>query len=447
MKRFPTLLLTVLLSAGLLSGCVPVLTAPLGPGRQAFSDSIEAQAFAVVMACHERGGPADAAEADFLWEATGWYAAWLYRTQGLELLEEALVHDFQRSLGGREESGPPDGIRQLHASGGLLFYEFPRHRARMDELLGQTLEFLLDAPAEPEARITLREHYSLHGSVDRNYELRFARNREAGSAFSYRLLDAAVPAPGPAMDPGLDFDWAGLTAANSLTNLLSLFPCVEVCDSFFGQSSTWFFRRDGDLCVLIGGGDWYYGEYRGCRFEYGKAEDGAMRGRITGFDNKAGSLGAWDAYVTGIISDAVAVELVRTDGETVLTRLTFPDGRQLEASLDRGVLALRELIQEAPDGGEPPVISFRYDAAPSLGGILDGWDAPLRRVTLIWESFSGGRAQRRSDTLLIPADWEVFPEEALRGDYTVYMNEGYTMPYAYPGDGIDYTLYLTTAKG
>ena len=40
-----------------------------------------------------------------------------------------------------------------------------------------------------------------------------------------------------------------------------------------------------------------------------------------------------------------------------------------------------------------------------------------------------------------------FPWEARWGDYTIYMNEGYTRPYSYPGDGVDYTLWLTTAKG
>ena len=47
----------------------------------------------------------------------------------------------------------------------------------------------------------------------------------------------------------------------------------------------------------------------------------------------------------------------------------------------------------------------------------------------------------------LPGDWEYLPYEARWGEYTAYTNPDYIGPYAYPGDGVDYTLYLTTAKG
>ena len=72
---------------------------------------------------------------------------------------------------------------------------------------------------------------------------------------------------------------------------------------------------------------------------------------------------------------------------------------------------------------------------------------PLRQVTGIWEDWYDGTEHLRREEYYLPGDWEFLPWEGQSGDYTIYMNEGYTRPYFYPGDGMDYTLYLTTAKG
>ena len=65
----------------------------------------------------------------------------------------------------------------------------------------------------------------------------------------------------------------------------------------------------------------------------------------------------------------------------------------------------------------------------------------------MWESFYDGGPHVREETVELPGDWEYLPAEGRYGDYTIYMNAGYTQSYFYPGDNVDYTLYLTTAKG
>ena len=170
MKR----LFSLLLAAILLLGC-PAPAASADKDAQSFSDSIRAQAFAVAMACHE-GDFSDGvtpADPDFLWEATGWYAAWLYRTEHVDLMEEAQIRDFQSSFGVRDGGQMSvewlenvHGIRFLRRSDGGVSYDFAGHKARMDELLGVTLEFLLDAKAPPEAVVTLREHYAVNSVFD-----------------------------------------------------------------------------------------------------------------------------------------------------------------------------------------------------------------------------------------------------------------------------------------
>ena len=91
----------------------------------------------------------------------------------------------------------------------------------------------------------------------------------------------------------------------------------------------------------------------------------------------------------------------------------------------------------------------RWEKMKSLGALefLDSWDGPMRAVTVHWEEFPNGVRVTRDEKVRIPADWEYLPRQGRWGDYTVWMNEDYTKLYEYPGDGMDYTLYLTTAKG
>ena len=101
------------------------------------------------------------------------------------------------------------------------------------------------------------------------------------------------------------------------------------------------------------------------------------------------------------------------------------------------------------DEETPPIVTgFFYGATPPEAKYLDSWKGPMRHITLHWEDWRSGGPSLRTETVEVPADWEYLPWEARWDDYTIYMNEGYTKLYAYPGDGTeDYELYLTTAKG
>jgi hypothetical protein len=339
------------------------------------------------------------------------------------------------------------GIRFLRRSDGGVSYDFAGHKARMDELLGVTLEFLLDAEAPPEAVVTLREHYAVNSVFDRRYELSFVRNRDAGSAFPYSLRNAAVLDPGPVMDPALDFDWDGLIAANSLKNLFSLCECVKIQNNVDGIMPIWLFRRDGKLAILRTGENYVEGEYNGCWFFYEPSEDGVMRARIAGFDETCGDEEDRGDYVSNYVNGAAIVNFDRIDGDLIRTHMTFPGDWNEDVALDRGTLVLREMSSRIDEETDPIVITFRYDVTPPAAAYLDSWGKPLRRVTMVWEDWYDGGPHVREETVEIPADWEYVPWEGRWGDYTIYMNEGYTQTYAYPGDNVDYTLYLTTAKG
>ena len=445
-------LLSLLLAAVLIAGVVPAASAD----EPAFSDSVEAQSFAVAMALYDGGFPEDITPAndDFLWTATGWYAAWLYRTEHIDLLEDAQIRDFQRSLGVRD-AAPMSvellesiyGARLLRSSGGSMGYDFQKQKSRADELLGVAVEFLLDASEPYEATATVRQHYALNAVSDRRYLLRYTRNRDAGSAFPYSLQNVKTEDLRPVMDPALDFDWDGLLAANSLKNILSLCDCVRIQNNVEGSLPIRIFRHDGKLCILRGEGDYIEGEYRGCWFRYEPGEDGKLRPRISGFDAACGDEKSRDDYISNYLYGAAIVDLDRIDGDLIRTHITYTGDWNEDVAIDRGVLFLREMRSQVDEDTAPVVLSFRYDETPPAAEYLDSWNKPLRHVNLIWEDWYSGGPHIRRETIAVPADWEYLPWEARWGDYTIYMNEGYTQPYTYPGDGVDYTLWLTTAKG
>ena len=110
-------------------------------------------------------------------------------------------------------------------------------------------------------------------------------------------------------------------------------------------------------------------------------------------------------------------------------------------------LWIQQLDGIAEDGSLLYRYTFGYDRQPPRLSLLEAWDGPLRTVTLVWEDFRSGVLITRTDFVRVPADWEVLPYEGRWGDFTIYTDPGHTSLYQYPGDGADYTLYLSTAKG
>lgn len=436
-----------------------ILCLLLSPGVSAFAEddpgfapAVEAQAFAVSMAYHEGGfldgvTPLDPA---FLWEASGWYAAWLYRTEGIDLLTEDLLRDFQRSLGVQSPPDAPDtpDIRILQSSDGARLYDFQGYKLRLDARLGQTLSFSLEAPAPFEAAVSIREYFSAGASGERRYTLRFALNRSAGSAFRYSLLNAEAEDPGPTWDPALDFSWDELIAANSLKNIFSLYDSVRIKNSVASVMPIWLFYRDGKLCILRTEENYAEGEYNGCWFFVEPGEDGVMRPRIAGFDTQCGDSEFCDNYVSNYLYGAAIVNLDRADGDLTRMHVTFMGDWLEDVAVDRGMLLLRETVSRIDEETPPIVTGFFYGETPPEAAYLESWKGPMRHITLHWEDWRDGGPRTRTETITVPADWEYLPWEARWDEYTIYMNEGYTKPYAYPGDGTeDYELYLTTAKG
>ena len=430
---------------------------PVSPAPEhepGFDEAVAGQVFAVALAAYNSSFPDGTLPDDpaFLMEATGWYAAWRWRTAGVDVLplEEAVA--FQRSLGSRADF-VLDPEYEIHglvsrsvADDGTEGVDYFVYKRLLTEQLGVTLELKSESEGEHAVDAAVIRHFDSGDTAERSYRLLFAPNPGC-ERFPYRLTDLTLPPAGPQMDPAFDFDWELLMQQNRLTTLLGFSPSVKIEYSYDTDRVTWLFLRGGDLCVLNMADGLIYGEYRGARFEYGPDEQGVVRARITAFDDSAGSFKANDTILTDLFSMAAVMKYEGTDGERIFIRSVSGYGYRDDFEISRGTLAL---LREAYyyNGDEPvSVVTVSYpDALPDFS-FLDGWDRPLREVTGIWEDFYDGDVHVREERYELPGDWEFLPWEGRWGDYTIYMNKGYTRPYFYPGDGMDYTLYLTTAKG
>ena len=115
--------------------------------------------------------------------------------------------------------------------------------------------------------------------------------------------------------------------------------------------------------------------------------------------------------------------------------------------LDRQTLHLLEYSYINKDG--EPLITGEFQYGIGDKGLTDkyisAWDK-TRRINFEYEKITGsGEPEYETLSILVPATWEVVPvyEETTY----LYMDRELTKPYKYPGDGKEYTVYVTNAAG
>lgn len=451
-RRFLSLFLCFLMLTGIPAGASADSEAA---GPVDFEETVQAQAFAIAMACWYNGFDAsDTVWPFFAWEATGWYAAWLHRVQNVDLLPAKQASEFQRSLGMLEElSGPENWLGEytpeaLRSPDDSIFYDFREYKLRLDELLGVEIECSF-AYAEPlTEEVTVIQHFDDLAQTESAFRISFEENPDPASRFDYRFAGIDMPTPEPELDPALTFTWEQLEEANRLKNILSLYPSVRCYNREYSfGNSIWLFLRDGEPVMLSGVEGAYSGEIHGCSFDYGETEDGTSRARISNIDTADQIWETMDSFLLDYCHMPVLLRLNRVEGDLIWADAVYSGGYRQKLAFDYGTLVLREVVSLSEAGVVLGSTVFEYLNPAPQPDFLKSWDSPLRTVHVVWESYPDGIRELRREDIEIPADWEYLPYQAVWGDYTAYTNEEYLGDYAYPGDGTDYTLFLTTVKG
>lgn len=441
--------LCLLLSLAFLLACTCV-TARAENGD--FREATAAQSFAAAMAFWDYGELDYAApNENLIWNMAGWYAAWMYRTALWDLVGQAELSDFLQSIGAENTMLPEswqeqNKVRVLRGSDGNVSYDFARHKEQLDAMLGITVSVSITETGAESAQAEVQYHYD-SGYYDAwNFALSFAPNDVPDSGFPYRLTGVQAINSQPELRGELGFSWEELLAANSLEKILARCPAIQIqTSSELAETCTWIFARGGETALVTVGEGTISGQYRGCLFDCTEQEDGSMRACV-GLFGESLDWEKLDDYIQSYFADVRVMELDRIEGDLIWTRCICLGGMEESLAFDRGTLVLREMTVNG--GSFPPSeTAFTYTEQEPEFSFLDSWEGPLRQVTIHWESYSEGQRSVSTETVTVPADWEVYPYAAAWGAYTAYMNEGYTQLYAYPGPNVDYTLYLTTAKG
>ena len=111
---------------------------------------------------------------------------------------------------------------------------------------------------------------------------------------------------------------------------------------------------------------------------------------------------------------------------------------------DKETLAVRKSVCRYDDE-DLNEIYFDYDTPVEYASLLDGWDGKLKKVTVVSEIAGSSGSNVTTKEYRIPADWEMVPYEY--EEVAVYLNKEMTVPYEYPGDGVDCTIYVTNTMG
>ena len=155
---------------------------------------------------------------------------------------------------------------------------------------------------------------------------------------------------------------------------------------------------------------------------------------------------------TSFINPQALIRSIEDLGDTI--KVTAPlSEEELESGpadvylLDRQTLRLLEYSYINEDG--EPLVTGEYQYGADDKGLTDkyisAWDK-TRRINFEYEKITGsGEPEQETLSILVPATWEVVP--VYEEETFLYMDRELTKPYEYPGDGKEYTIYVTNAAG
>jgi hypothetical protein len=424
-------------------------TETLEEKRPILEDLVRDQSFSLAMAAWLGGYP-DYVDEDLLrLDAAGWYAA-LQARYGYDLISEEELTDFLRSVGFTgalwfPESWEEYGIVNILTSrDGRRYYDFSNHKNQLAEMLGVTMEYRLEMTADGSVLAAIIHHYEDGDTAEWSFDLNYVKNEDPSSAFPYRLAKLKVCPFVPQIDGSVDFDWQDLQYANRLDTVLMFCPAVLIESDVGGYTARWLFRTEERMVDISQNGSQSYGQVNGIDFRQDGAGSRVLVGKI---DPPDAAEETFNRALSDVFSDLVRMELVRTGDEIVVLNCKTRNGTRVIMTVNRLTLWIQQLDGIAEDGSLLYRYTFRYDRQPPRFSLLDAWNGPLKTVTLVWEDFRTGILEKWTEFVRLPADWEVLPYEGRWGDYTIYLDHGHTRLYHYPGDGVDCTLYLSTAKG
>ena len=418
-------------------------------------DEIATQAFCVALAAQLNDYYGGEPNALLLWDAAGWYAAREARISGTQLVSASVINDFLASLGYMGYPALPASweaygiVVPVTGAGNSLYYDFQQHKTMFEAMLGITTEVSVEIVGDNTVDTAVTVHYPEYQHT-MPFRLSFAENPDPNSAFPYALTGMErLPSP-VHMDEALNFTWDELREENSLSSILRWCSSVRFTNPGYNDDSvSWLFKHNDSIVFLIPYGDYLSGTYRNYSFDTVTFPDGKIRASIGAVTDDPAKGAYHETFLQDYLDNVVDVQLASQEDGLLCLNCWYSYGTMQQITVDPGTLFIRKVSYQYDPAYEASVTEFAYTYPAPDYAALDGWNKPLRTVSAVWEDYDtvNGRFTYRTETLEIPGDWEYLPYDARWGEYTPYLDARYTQSYSYPGDNIDYTIFLTATKG
>ena len=257
-----------------------------------------------------------------------------------------------------------------------------------------------------------------------------------------------APTPTPVQKPVSPFGADELYEANLMTNLVQAYGSVKRTSFYMGQMHVMgSYMVDGKFAYLNshiypGNVCSYNGWYAGYSFN-----DYGMRPTIIvdpeKLEGEQTPPNQTDLAYYFVNKDSI--KYLGKDGENH-KYISHKDGIDYTLTVDGQSLAILKV--ESGEGEDYEMLEYVYGEWVEGQDILDAWQngTGMKVVNIYADLYDGTEHKSYFMPLYLPLGWEV---DVFNGKYNcaIYMDANYTQFYQYPGDGVNYELYITNAVG
>ena len=403
-----------------------------------------------------------------LWEAIGWYAGYQYLTDGVGSYSDDDIKKIQRCFTNSDE-----------------YIDCP--------------DLMIDDEMIENADGTWRFGYFIESMVDYfggygvfNYQLDFKGLEAEGTIFQeiegeefswttivtfgesesgYHILSVRIPDGGGEMPSGSyliyedgqevgEDDFAIMVDQNDLSFLLQNgVRMKETSSSDYGDGSKinaeiYYYYEDGDIVQLATGDDINSAYYRGFDFHPDpKSGRVVCASQTRGSDDHKASDGMMEKMVSRELIFSEKWYITNENEETITISSGYEENGYVSRSdvvMDKGTFRIFEInrtFEYTEEGGGTSLVrwnaSYEYsndlELPKDLAGLISEFKGKTRKVTVV---DLNGELASGTVTYDVPVSWEFSQYEG-----HTYMDENCSKPYEYPGDDIDYTIYISFAVG
>lgn len=373
-------------------------------------------------------GSMDTDTPEFAWNTAGWYAAY---KANLEFADEAVLSEDQLKeiqnviLTGDVTLTPPDMVEaEAETRDGKTYWKFQEINDDFNSYLGVISEVNCEKAKNNSYVVTIRDHLRFDVVEETVFNIGFKEEND-GYILSEFSRNEFID---------LDFTPDMLRAANHLSNLFSIYDNLTITEDYLSGYGSLIYSAKTDNGYALWMDDGSTGYYDEFQFNAG--------------DDEAGRVSILPAATSSDWLDDYVVTWLLPDEKAYLTRLTCTEEEEIffvdygssstVFTVDRGTLALKKLESFDENDDSYYMAKFSYGDKLPEPDTIAAWKGSLRTVSLKL-LYSDGETLGLSFT--IPANWEFDVFEYCPWG-TAYLDEACTELYEYPGDGIDYTIYV-----